>query len=991
MIQIVKLLSALMLMLVSGPQAELPGGETLLIEDNLTRQGEQWVDSVYNSLSEEQRVAQLFIPHLVINDNEAGRATIRRMVKDLGVGGILLGKGSVESYAALINLGQSEAKVPLMVTLDGEWGLAMRVTGTPRYPYNMALGAITDTRLLYDYGKELARECRALGIQVDFAPVIDVNSNPDNPVIGYRSYGEDPRRVAKAGVAFSRGMEAGGVMSVAKHFPGHGDTNVDSHKALPTITHSRSTLESVDLVPFKEYIDAGLTGVMVGHLNVPALDNSGTPASLSAKVTTDLLKNEMGFKGMVFTDALEMKGATTPAGGNNCVAALLAGADVLLGSASPAKDIAAVTSAVESGKIPAKTIEERCKKMLSYKYKLGLTKKQKINTADLSKLINSQQATDLNQELSNAAITVTANTDTLIPIPGLERNSIAIVSIGAGADNEFSNMCKKYIDCKAYGIDKNGLSAATLQKLKEADIVIAGVMSDQQYAISAFNKLRQECKGLVSAFFVNPYKMRRFGNLADLNELMLAYDDTPSLRRAAAMALFGGTEISGRMPVDVKGIAALGAGMTIPKTRLGYASPLAMGFKPGLAASIDSIVNQNIKAKAFPGCQVLVAREGEIVLNKSYGKQSSQGSVSVTDETLYDIASMSKATATLAGIMKAYDEGLLKFDDKITKFIPELKGTDKEGLTIADLLYHETGLPGSLNMYKVMFDTENLNGPITRATYSAQYPHKLGARLYGNKDARLRNDITSTKKSEEDYIEAAKGIFVGDAAFDTIMQRIYRVPVRKNKNYTYSCLNFALLMDIEQRQTGVAHEQWVDTEIFGPLGANRTGYRPTEYYPVEKIAATENDNFLRKQLLQGYVHDEMAAFSGGVQGNAGLFSTAGDVAKLCQMWLNGGKYGDRQLLSPETVDLFMTSRSDSGRRGAGFDLASGLKSMAETGAPKSTVGHTGFTGTCFWIDPDHELIYIFLSNRVNPSRDNAAFAKLKPRVAIMEAIYDHLI
>lgn len=990
MLQILNYLSALMLMLASGPQAELSADDTLLIEGELTEQAKAWTDSVYNSLSEEERVAQLFVPHLVIRDNEAGRATIRRMVKDLGVGGILLGKGTIDSYAALINLGQSEAKVPLLVTLDGEWGLAMRLTDAPRYPYNIALGAITDTRLLYDYGRELARECRALGIQVDFAPDMDVNSNPDNPVIGFRSFGEDAHRVAKAGVAMSKGMESAGVMSVSKHFPGHGDTSTDSHKALPTINHTERQLETVDLVPFKKYIDANLSGVMVGHLNVPALDNTGTPASLSKKIITGLLRDKMGFKGMIFTDALEMKGAAAPSGGNNCVAALQAGVDVLLASANPAADIKAVMAAVERGTISRSVIEKRCKRMLAYKYELGLTKKQKINTAGLSRIINSQYAADLNQQLSNAAITVTANKNKLIPIPGLETNKIVIVSIGASADNEFSNLCRKYIDCEAYGVDKNGPSANMLAAVKDADIVIAGVMSDKAYAVDAFRKLTSAAKNLVPAFFVSPFKMRSFGTLNTLPEMMLAYDDTPSLRRAAAMALFGGIEISGRMPVDIKSVAPLGTGETIAKSRLGYASPQMMGFRPGLESTIDSIVKSDIRGKAMPGCQVLVAREGEIVLDKSYGTMKMNGTVPVTDETLYDIASMSKATASLAGIMKAVDEGLIKTNAKVSSYIPELKGSDKENLTIKELLYHESGMPATLNMLKVMMDTSTYSGPLTKARYSAQYPHKVSRNLYGNRDARLRSDITSTTKSDEYYIEVAKGIYANDAAYDTIMQRIYRVPMRRNKNYTYSCLNFALLTEAVQRQTGVSMDQWSDTEIFGPLGANRTGYRPTEFYPREKIAPTEQDNFLRKQLVQGYVHDEMAAFSGGVLGNAGLFSTAGDLAKLCQMYLNGGRYGDRQILTSKTVESFMNARSPSGRRGAGFDLAAGMKSTSETGASEATVGHTGFTGTCFWIDPEYELIYIFLSNRVNPTRDNPDWNRLKPRTEIMAAIYNHL-
>ncbi len=979
-------------MLLLGPQAavDTPGESPTLSQEvaALPTAGQAWVDSVYNSLTPRRRVAQLFVPHIVINDNAAGRATLDRLCATDGVGGILLGKESLTGYANLINYAQSKSRTPLIVTLDGEWGLAMRIKDAPRYPYNMALGAIRDPRLLYEYGRELARECRRLGIQVDFAPVLDVNSNPLNPVIGYRSYGENPQSVARLGVAFSKGIEAGGVMSVGKHFPGHGDTSADSHKTLPVVEHSRAQMEETDLVPFREYIDAGLSGIMVGHLNVPALDPTGAPASLSRPVTTGLLRESLGFGGLIWTDALEMKGASV-SGLNNCVAALLAGADVLLGSASPSADIDAVMKAVESGKISEDEIEKRCRKILAYKYICGLADYKPVSTSNLVSDINSPEARNLNRELSNAVVTLVANRDSLVPISDLESNRVAVVSIGAEASNEFAEMCRKYVYCPTYSVTaEQPLTDATLRKLREgADIIIVGVFSDKAWARSAYSRLAA-LPSIVPAFFINPYKMASFGSLDKAPELMALYDDTPDLRRAAAMGIFGGIIVDGRFPVNVSGVARAGQGLDLPKTRLGFASPEAEGFSPRLSAKVDSIVAKAIASKAFPGCQLIIAKGGNVVIDRTFGHLSyASGSSAVDPATLYDIASMSKATATVSAIMRAYDEGLLSLDTRLDEVYPELKETDKASLTVRELLYHESGMPAVINMHRLMMDTATYSGPLTTARPSATNSIKLYAKMYGNKDARLRTDLVTSTPGE---IPVAEGLFATDAAYDTIMSRIFNATLRKNKSYNYSCLNFALLAEMQQRLTGVDLDQWVDTEVFGPLGANLTGYRPTLWYDPAKIAPTENDPFLRRQTVKGYVHDEMAAFAGGVFGNAGLFSTAGDIAKYCQMLLQGGSYGGRQIISPQTVSLFTTTKSPTAQRTLGFDLVGNYKSLRETGAPLNAFGHTGFTGTCFWIDPSRDLFMVFLSNRVHPSRDNSAFSSLNPRAAILEAIYSSL-
>ncbi|MDE5971096.1 MAG: glycoside hydrolase family 3 protein, partial [Muribaculaceae bacterium] len=457
-----------------------------------TPECQQWVDSVFNTLTPKERIAQLFMP--IVNP-KAGQATVALINTVMGkykMGGILLSEGSVEQYAAAINAARKASSVAPMVAIDGEWGLSMRVSNTPRFPRNMGLGAISDTELLYKYGQEVGREMKLLGIDINFAPVIDVNVNPSNPVIGYRSFGEDPQRVAEAGAVYAAGLESAGVMSCGKHFPGHGDTNLDSHKALPTINHSKETIEQIDLVPFKRYMEEG-SAIMTAHLNVPALDPSGTPSSLSKKITTDLLRNELGFKGLIFTDALGMKGASTP--GNVSVEAILAGADVLEGMRQPGGDLNAVEAAVKAGKIPESVINERCRKVLAYKYVMGLANPAPINPAGLEEMINSPKAEAVNQALANASITLLRDKNNLIPVGNLDKASIAVVNIG-GTGADFSRICRKYTsDISFFQTNSN------VAKIKNHDVVIAAIYSDNQASRDYLSQLRN-IPGLIEVFFV---------------------------------------------------------------------------------------------------------------------------------------------------------------------------------------------------------------------------------------------------------------------------------------------------------------------------------------------------------------------------------------------------------------------------------------------------------------------------------------------------------
>lgn len=946
---------------------------------------ERWVDSVYNSLTERQRVSQLVFPTVNPKAGASGKAVIKKYIQTDACGGLLFSGGSLAEHSDMIAYAQSIARVPLLITFDGEWGLSMRIPDTPRFPKNMALGAITDYRLLYDYGREMARECKLLGVEVNFAPDADVNSNPSNPVIGTRSFGEDPERVAKAVTAYSLGLEDGGVQAVAKHFPGHGDTDVDSHKALPTVTHSRAALDSTDFVPFREFIGGGCSGVMVGHLHVPALDASKAPASLSKKIISGVLRDELGFEGLVYTDALAMKGAVDPAGRNSALAALCAGADVMLNPLNPAKAIDDIMAALKNGKLSKEDVEKHCKRVLRYKYILGLGRDRFTGSvADLGKAINSAESQALIQRLANASVTVVKNNNNILPVGGLADLKTAVINIGARSGNTFMNTCRHYVEVEPHYTINEAFSASSLKKINANGLIIAGIYDDKAATRQCFEQLvKGAAKPVVAVFFINPYKLSKFAEpLKKVSSIVLAYEDIESEQRAAAQALFAGIGVSGRLPVGIKGVAECGAGISYRKSRLGFTSPAAEGMSAWLSDSINAVIGDAIREGAMPGCQVLVARNGNIVYGRAFGRLSSlPTSAKVNAQTAYDLASVSKATGTLGGVMKAYDMGLFKLDDTLGKIIPQITDTAKQCISVRQLLYHETGMPAGLNMYDVMFDRDSYTGKLVTGRRDSKHTVKIYNRAYGNTTAKLRKDILSRTVSERFPIEAAEGIFVGRETYDTIMNRIYEIPL-KGRSYRYSCLNFCLLMDIEQRLTGRRHDEFVKSEVFGPLGAYRTGYRPHTSIGAGNVATTEKDTYLRRQTVHGYVHDELAAFSGGVQGNAGLFANADDVAKYCQMLLNGGIYGDARILSEETARLFTTSKSPTCRRGLGFDkpdMDDPDSSPTCEEASGAVFGHLGFTGTVFWVDPSKNLIFVFLTNRVNPTRDSVKFNRLNLR------------
>lgn len=933
-----------------------------------------WADSVYATLTERQRVAQLMCPKVVTTRGANTLAQVRSLVKNEGVGALLFTEGTAAEHAEAINLAQELARVPVLITADGECGPAMRVSDIASFPRNMALGAISNDSLIYDYGRETARQCLALGMTVNFAPVADVNSNPRNPVIGSRAFGDDPDNVTRKVCAYSRGLEDGGMQSVAKHFPGHGDTESDSHKTLPYVGRSMEELEQVELVPFRGYVNSGLSGVMVGHISVPAIDKSGIATSLSPK-TYDLLRKKLGFQGLIYTDAMGMKGAVDPKGRNNALMALRAGADVIECS-NAHTDIAAIMAALKSGKLKRSVIEDRCKRVLAYKYALGLTRPYTVDAGQARAIGNDATADAVNRNLVAASMTCLVNRDNLLPLRDLDERSIAVVCLGKPADNAFPAYCRRYARCTVFNAPNGALTAAQLKQIKKYNTVIIGAFNHKATTKTAFDTLAK-LPGAVGVLFNGPLRDTSFLSPSTKCQAVIeAYDNTALAGEYAAQAVFGGIRTDGRTPVAIPGIAESGDGIVLPKTRLGYTTPAARGYGAWLTDSIDSICNDIIARCGTPGIQVVVAKGNDIIVDGAYGKLDKNGP-EVNNETMYDLASVSKALGTLPGIMMAVDSGYMDIDTPISQYIPGMRRDDKKDLLVKEFLFHETGMPPAISPYDIVFDTTTFKGRLIKPKKDADHPTWIMPDAWGHKDAKLRKDLVSTVRTETFDRPIARGMWGSQATTDTLMNIIYGQKLRANKNYRYSCLNFCLLKDAEERATGVPHDKWADTRLWEPLGAWSITYNPADNgFDVSNIAPTEVDTYLRRQHLQGYVHDETAAFLGGVSGNAGLFANAGDLAKICRMWLNGGTYGGDTLMSPGVVKLFTTTKSPTCHRGLGFDKPNTERpewsSTIEEAGPQ-VYGHTGYTGPVFWVDPKNDIIFIFLTNRVNPTRDSKIF------------------
>lgn len=954
-----------------------------------------WVDSVFSTLTLEEQIGQLIMPTVDPYLTKVNEDKLMKLVKEQKVGGLLFTKSTIENQGKMTNLMQKNAKVPLFISLDGEWGLSMRIEGTTRFPKNIALGALKNNQLIYEYGREVARQCKLMGIQINFAPVLDINNNPKNPVINIRSFGQSRDRVADAAIAYAKGLEYEGVISVGKHFPGHGDTNADSHKALPIVDLPLSRLDSVELYPFKKYIRSGLAGMMVGHLYLPAFDQDTIPASLSHSIVTDLLRNELDFQGLVFTDALIMK-AITDKNGSPCVQALLAGHDILLCPSNPMAEIDSVKNAIANGILSLASIQARCKKVLSYKYACGLNKLQPIDLYSLNNRLNTRDGEVLNRRMAAESITLLKNTKKIIPIRGIDKQTIAVVTVGE-KNSVFQSVANLYTEVANYQLTDPTTTDELneiVDKVKRYTTVILNIHSDKANYTDQLKLLMSkldENTDVIINFLISPYKVDGYAELIkQAKGVLMSYENTPLIQNYSAQLLFGGIGAKGKLPSAIQDQFALGTGLITEKSRLSYEMAETVGVDPYKLGLIDNIVEKAIQNKAFPGCQVLVAKEGAVIYHKAFGSFEYNDKNRVSTNDIYDLASVTKAAATTSAMMLLYDREKYTLREPLSKYIPELQNTNKASITIKDALYHETGMPSFIPFNQMLLDEKSVSGPIYSKTKSKKYPILVDNSTYGQKGIKFKSELVSTKQTDTFSLKVANDFYINRSFSSMMMNKLISAKLGPKNHYNYSDLNFMLLRRLVENLSGTTIDTLVRRDLFARLGSTTTVYQPLRYFNKLRIVPTEDDKFFRRQLLDGYPHDEIAALSGGVEGNAGLFSNANDLAKLCQMLLNGGTYGGENFLQKSTIEMFSQMKSPNSRRGLGFDKPEPVKpSTGPTNdlAPLSTYGHTGFTGTCFWVDPDNQLIYIFLSNRVNPSRANRKINSLKTRELIQGAIY----
>ena len=939
-----------------------------------------WADSVMATLSVDERIAQLFMVAAYSNKDELHKQKITDLVKYYKIGGVMFLQGGPSRQAHFTNYLQQHAKVPLMIAIDAEWGVSMRLDSALRFPWQMTLGAVEDTALIYDMGVEVARQCKLLGIHINFAPVVDVNSNPKNPIINNRSFGENPYKVAQMGMAYMNGMQDNHVLACAKHFPGHGDTDADSHKTLPVVKHLKYRLDEVELVPFKKLINNGLGSVMVAHLNIPVLDDTkDLSVSLSPNVVNGLLKKEMGFTGLTITDALNMKGVSQfyeP--GEVDVKALLAGNDVLLFSENVPKAIEEIKKAIKENKISQTEIDSRCHKILMAKKWMGLNHYKAIDVSKVEDDIITIETKLLDKKLVKSSITLLQNYDNLVPLKRLDTLRIASIGIGENS-NDFQNMLSNYASITHFTISEKATTsqqAVLLSKLSKYNLVIASVHKSNTNAWKPY-KINKKVDILLQSIalqskvvvpiFANPYSINSFLFTNNFDAILLGYQNSKIAQEQVAQAIFGGIGISGKIPVTTKHFE-INVGINTKAVRMNYVSPEEIGFNTEFLYKIDSIAENAISENAIPGCQVLIAKEGKIFFNKSYGYHTYDKKIVVKNSDVYDIASITKIASTVPLLMKMVDEGDLNLDDELGEYL-ELDSTNKEHLIIREILAHQSGLYPWIPFYQQTLVKDSISGLM-----------------------QLRDTLYSQEFSKKFPFKVSDNIYLHYSYPDSIIKQIIASDLLDKKEYRYSDLGYYLLKQIIEKKYGISISDIAANNFYIKLGMENLGYLPLVRLLEERIVPTENDFLFRSQLLKGYVHDMGAAMQGGSGGHAGIFSNANDLGKLMQLYLQNGEYAGERFFSEEVVKEFTKCQfpANKNRRGAGFDkpaLPDQKGGPASENASKEGFGHTGFTGTLVWADPKTQIVYVFLSNRIHPDATNKKLLTMNVRTNIMDIIF----
>ncbi|MEZ4842362.1 MAG: glycoside hydrolase family 3 N-terminal domain-containing protein [Flavobacteriaceae bacterium] len=935
-----------------------------------------WVDSIMKNMTVDEKIGQLFMINAYSNRDANHTKEVEQLIKKYGVGGVIFFQGTPGKQLEMTNHFQSVSKIPLLIGFDGEWGLNMRIQDTYRFPWNMTLGAIDDTNLIEQFGEQLGEHCKRMGIHINFAPVVDININPKNPIIGNRSFGEDRENVTEKAAAFTVGMQRKNVLASAKHFPGHGDTDVDSHLALPSIPFSKERLDSIELYPYQKLFDKGLASVMVAHLSVPALEpNVSLPSSLSKNIVTNLLKRQMGFEGLILTDALNMKGAadfSSPSEIN--IQAFMAGSDILLMPFEIPQTVTKIKTALADGTITEQRLDESVKKILKAKYWAGLRSFTPLSDKDLIADLNTIENKVLHRELVEHSTTLIKNDGMVFPIKDLVENKIAYVKLGDDSNGTF---LKRLNDYASVDLVSGKSLHDVMNKLKPYNLVIIGFHKSDANPWKDYKFKDQELvwlqeiartKKVILDIFASPYSLLDFKTFTNIESILVSYQNSDEAQDISAQQIFGALTTKGKLPVSINNDFPVGTGIKSTNLhRLSYGLPEEVGMSTEKLNRIDSIATIVIDSAMAPGMQVLVARKGKVIFRKSYGYHTDKKLYKVQNTDLYDLASVTKILGGLPLIMKAEEEGKFTIDTKLGDLMPVLKGTDKEDIPLKEALSHNARIVPWIPYYLYTIDSTNM---------------KPSEKYYRRK--------ANTKYA----IQVAKDFYLRTDYKDTMYQMMADSPLLEKKEYRYSGLIFYLFNGYMEKEYGKPMNLLNDEFFYKPLGAKTLTYNPLEKFPINDIVPTENDKTYRGQLLHGYVHDQGAAMFGGVNGNAGLFSNSNDIAKMMQMYLQEGYYGGKRYFKNETIQKFNHRyfEKDSVRRGLGFDKPQLDDTKATCGcvSPKS-FGHSGFTGTYTWADPETELVYVFLSNRVYLGSDNNRLLKSDIRTKAQQLVQDAII
>jgi beta-N-acetylhexosaminidase len=934
----------------------------------------QWADSVLTTMTTEEKIGQLLMVAAYSNKGEAHEQEIMRLVTKEQVGGLIFFQGGPGRQLRLTRKYQAASKIGLLIGIDGEWGLSMRLDSTFRFPWPLTVGAVQDSVLVYQMGREIGRHHKRLGIHINFAPVADINTNPDNPIINARSFGEDRRNVLQKSAAYMAGMQSEGVMACAKHFPGHGDTDSDSHLTLPVVKHNRERLSEMEMFPYQPLFQKGLASVMVAHLAVPALDSSLTPASISPLITQKLLREQMGFEGLIITDALNMKGvANSNKPGEIEVKAFLAGNDILLFPQDVSKARTALLEALRANVITTEQLNARVKRILMAKHWTGAASKQVPGPTGLHQDVNNAGSEILYRKLMEEALTVVVNKEKTLPLRPARDQKIAVVGFGTEVNRQFADALNLYHPVTWIPFDA-AKQNEILSRLSSFDYVVAAFYTSNANPWKSYkpgstekaflNRLLLQ-GNVIFNLFANPYALGHFEKVDQCDAVLVSYQNTPEAASLSAQLIFGALQARGRLPVSAGNLFRAGYGLsTVYLDILKYGVPEEVGIDRKRLAQIDAITEKAILEGAMPGAQVLVAKEGRVIFHKAYGKLSYDAGARVELNTIYDLASITKIAASVPALMYMFDEGWYRLDDPLQKHLDFTKGTNKGPLTFRNILAHQAGLKAWLPFYVQTIKQQKLLPEFYKDAKDYDFPNQVTDNIFATRHMR-----------------------------DTILKLILDSPLQ-SPTYLYSDLGYYLFQAFAEKTYRKGLDEWLEEQFYGPIGAHSLGYNPLKRFDQSQIAPTENDKLFRNTMVHGYVHDQGAAMMGGVAGHAGLFSNANDLAKLMQLFLQKGHYNGLRFLNPETIDLFTSCQfcvDNNNRRGIGFDKPQLSGSGPTCGCVSMlSFGHTGFTGTIAWADPEEKLVYIFLSNRVHPDAENKKIISMGTRTAVQQVIYDAL-